>query len=242
MGGYAYAYSDSMTDAGTSTACIDSTALCVTGVTDVSGGSDYGAGLGINLNQAQQGTTCDTPANSITVPAASVGISYALSGTVVATSGLIAIGNYDGVNALEVGKNEDYCATITELSGTIPWTQFSSQTCGDDLGDLPLTGPPTAPTHIQFKLPPGPTAFPFNFCVTSLAFASCQQPNGPCTVDSECCQTGTDVGSSGAYCITSDGLCHSGCTASSNCSEDCCVELSGGGAACFSPTAGYTCL
>ncbi len=189
MGGYAYAYDDMQNDAGgTSTACLDQTALCTSGMTGLTNtsGSHYGAGIGFNLNQAMSTGCASMPINPFTPPAGSIGISYSLSN--LPTGGArLAIGNY--VNAT---TGTDYCTTLTAASGVIPWAQFNSQCWVNTPGDF-LTGAPTNPIHIEFQLPSAAATGTFDFCVTSVSFAtSLTQPEGG--------TGGSDSGSCGSSC------------------------------------------
>jgi hypothetical protein len=180
--GYAYSYNDSQNDAGgTSTACLSPTALCTTGTTDISNttGSHYGAGIGFNLNQAQSTSCASMPINPFTVPAGSVGISYSLSN--LPPGGMrLAIGNY-----VSATSGTDYCTTLTAASGVVPWAAFNSQCWVNTAGDF-LTGPPTAPIHIEFQLPSGATAGTFDFCVDSVGFATSLDGGGGGTTSTNC--------------------------------------------------------
>jgi hypothetical protein len=158
-GGYAYAYSD-----GTSTACIDSTNMCTQGMTTVANatGSLYGAGIGFNLNQAMSTSTAMTAINTYTPTG--VGISYTVSS--LPPQGLrLAIGDY-----VSATQGTDYCAILSTTSGTVPWAAFNSK-CYDNTGTF-LSGPPVNPIHMEFQIPSGTVAEPFDFCVDSVAFAT----------------------------------------------------------------------
>jgi hypothetical protein len=178
-GGYAYAYGDYSITAnpGTSTSCISSTQLCAKGSIDLdnytatlpAGQDHYGAGIGFNLSQAQA-TDCTSPAiMPYTVPSGSMGISYTLSNLPMGGARLI-IGN--AVTAADgTVTGTDYCAPIAAASGTILWTQFNSE-CWTDMGTF-LTGPPTAPIHINIGLPSSATmTSTFDFCVTAMSFTT----------------------------------------------------------------------
>jgi hypothetical protein len=55
---------------------------------------------------------------------------------------------------------------------------------------------------------------------------SCQSPGSTCTLNSECCQSGTGV-NEGAFCIEETGLCHATCTLNDDCVSNCCVPVTG---------------
>jgi len=208
MGGYAYFYNDSMNGVGgTSTSCIESTALCTTGTTDISNttGSFYGAGIGFNLNQAQATSCTSTPIDPFTVPSTSLGISYTLSNLPAGGARLI-IGNAT-TEADGGASGTDYCAPLPAASGMIPWAKFNSE-CWTDQGTF-LTGPPTAPIHVNIGLPSGTAMNSFDFCVTALSFGgtASSQDSGPGPVScggSACCEptTGPSTTSGSLTCYT----------------------------------------
>jgi hypothetical protein len=210
MGGYAYTYSDSMgTTGGTSTACLDSTALCTSGTTDVSNGAatpnHYGAGVGFNLNQTQSTGCASMPVDTFTVPAGSVGVSYSLS-NLPAGGVRLEIGN-SATSASGTATGTDYCATLTAASGFIPWAQFNSQCWVNTAGDF-LTGVPTAVTHINFGLPSGATTGSFNFCVDSVGFPTTVPDGGTGTTTStncngsSCCEPSSGPAANGDGSLT----------------------------------------
>jgi hypothetical protein len=55
---------------------------------------------------------------------------------------------------------------------------------------------------------------------------SCQSPGSTCTLDDECCQSGSGV-NDGAFCIQQTGLCHATCAINDDCVSDCCVPVTG---------------
>jgi len=54
----------------------------------------------------------------------------------------------------------------------------------------------------------------------------CQSPGSTCTLDNQCCQSGTGV-SEGAFCIEQTGLCHATCALNDDCVSNCCVAVTG---------------
>jgi hypothetical protein len=166
MGGYAYAFSDSMTVSGPSTACIDATSFCGQGssgptntaaVGTVAAYGYYGGGIGVNLNQAMGANTAIdafTPTGS--------GIAYAITGTPPAGLRLI-IGNLSG------STGTDYCFPITAASGTVPWASFNSK-CYDATPDGVAFAPADGPLHVNFQVSAGSSVTSWSFCVTSLSF------------------------------------------------------------------------
>ena len=158
-GGYAYAYDDGMG----STACLDATALCATGMTAVTNasGSIWGAGMGFNLNQAMATGTASPAVNSIA--ATGTGISYTLSNLPP-----------QGMRVVIDDGGSDYCVPIADASGNLNWASFNTK-CWDNSGTF-LTGAPATATHIEFQVTADAAATPFNFCVTSVAFATSSAP------------------------------------------------------------------
>jgi hypothetical protein len=161
-GGYPYAYDDAMG----STACLDATALCATGTTAVTNasGSIWGAGLGLHLNQAVA-TSAASPAVS-TYAATGTGISYVLSDLPP-----------QGMRLIIDDGGTDYCAPLGAASGTVYWASFNTA-CWNGSGTS-LGGPPATATHVQFQVTADKAATPFNFCVTSVAFATGSPPPAP---------------------------------------------------------------
>jgi hypothetical protein len=190
-GGYAFSYADGITPGG-STACVNSTALCATGQTGVSSMTVYGAGIGFNLNQMMATSSASPPINTYSVMG--VGISYSLSN--MPTQGArIAIGDSDGTTGT------DYCATLPGKSGTVLWSSFNTK-CWDNSGTS-LSGPPSNPVHVEFQVPAGATAAPFDFCVTSVSFASSAPDAGvSMSCGSSCCEPSSGPAASGNGEIT----------------------------------------
>jgi hypothetical protein len=159
-GGYAYAYNDMKG----STACLDSTALCGTGTTAVAdaAGTIWGAGIGINLNQAQWTAANPTPAVN-NYAATGTGITYALSN--LPPQGARIIIDNGGAN---------YCAPVAAASGTVNWASFNTK-CWDNSGTF-LTAAPATATHIQFQVTADAATTAFSLCVTQVAFATTMAP------------------------------------------------------------------
>ena len=160
MGGYTYAFSDAMgTPAGTSSACISTGAFCGMGTTGVQSMATWGAGIGLNLNQAMAMSSASPPINAF--QATGSGINYALSG--LSTGARLIIDNSPNYPTVV-----DYCAPISAASGTIPWAMFNTK-CWDNSGTS-LSAAPTMAHHVQVQVFATSTAGSFNFCVTSLKF------------------------------------------------------------------------
>ena len=208
MGGYAYSYSDSQNGVGgTTTICLDSSALCAMGTTDTNAVSaHYGAGIGFNINQAQATSCASTPIDALTISSSAVGISYSLSN--LPPGGVrLAIGNFTSGTAGP--GNEDYCVSLSAASGTIPWAAFNTQ-CWSNTGTF-LTGPPTAPTHIEFGLPSSTSSESFNFCVESVGFPTSLPKSDAgtttsCSGGTSCCEPSSGPSSSNGEltCYTFD--------------------------------------
>jgi hypothetical protein len=54
----------------------------------------------------------------------------------------------------------------------------------------------------------------------------CAAPGEACGA-TKCCQSGPDVGSNGAVCVSNDNECHAICYSNSDCNSGCCAMLSG---------------
>jgi hypothetical protein len=160
-GGYAFGYSDSQNkppqSAGTSTATLSSTGLCISGNVMEVVASDYtddwGCGIGFNLNQTM-GT--NTPVNA-----------YALTGTGVTVSSSAVPACTSARVVLDQNGTTTYCAALTP-GVAIPWSSFNTA-CWDNSGTF-LTGPPTSQAlKVQFVSSPS-HACPFtNFCITGVS-------------------------------------------------------------------------
>jgi hypothetical protein len=160
--GYAFAYSD-MNDGGSSSASLatDGT-LCVSGTSvgamcadSACFSSFWGAGMGVNVNQASG------PSSPVaSYPAAgSTAITYALDSLPPNTR-------------LVVGDSKtDYCVVLNTASGTVPWSKFNSA-CWDGSGTS-LSGTPASFTSVRFQVASDDVNggfSDFNFCVDRLAF------------------------------------------------------------------------
>jgi hypothetical protein len=158
-GGYAYSYEDGKG----STACMTSAALCGKGSTAVAdaAGTIWGAGIGINLNQAAA-TTSASPAVD-TTQATGTGVQYALSNLPP-----------QGMRIVIDSGGTDYCAPIGSASGIVYWSSFNTK-CWDDSGTA-LTGPPATATHLLFQITADAASTPFDVCVTGVSFATTSAP------------------------------------------------------------------
>jgi hypothetical protein len=170
-GGYAFAYADSMNPApqaeGTSTATLASdNTLCISGqvglVSMLNGMPDYtddwGCGLGVNLNQAMATTATSPPVMPYTFTG--TGITVQTNGIPSCTTARVVVSN----------GTTDYCATLTDTTGEIPWSDFNTE-CYNPSAGTALSGPPTSDA-IKVQLVTsgsmtGPCTFT-NFCITSL--------------------------------------------------------------------------
>jgi hypothetical protein len=89
----------------------------------------------------------------------------------------------------------------------------------------------------------GVTGQSYGVCAPSSDCSSCSSPGQSCSVNGDCCMSGTGVGPDGAGCV--NGSCAACCTASSQCTSGCCIETQPGdacGGVCGAYQAGYTCL
>jgi hypothetical protein len=145
-GGYAFVYVDPSSTS--NLACLNGSSFCAAGSVAATG---YGAGVGVNLNQAPN----TTAPLAYAVPAGKLGVSYALTNLPPKT---VLIVDNGGVA---------YQATLTTASAMVPWASFAIQT--PDAGPPTLSGPPNA-THLQFQVGVATGGANFNFCVTALGF------------------------------------------------------------------------
>jgi len=115
--------------------------------------SHWGAGIGVNLNQANG--TGTTPASFSA--ASSTGVTYALD-------------SLPGTMRMVVGDSKtDYCVALQSRSGTIPWRSFNSA-CWGTTG-VALAGPPASFTSVRFQVVADTSygiSTDFNFCITQL--------------------------------------------------------------------------
>jgi hypothetical protein len=160
--GYAFAFQDSKTSTcglpggkacGTSTGCLAFGEFCGSGMTGIkNGGITYGAGIGVSF--AGMGE-----AGAMPVTITGTGLTYAISATP-------STGPMFGMEITI--NNGAYCTKTTQLSGTIPWSSFTSHcTSATDAG-APFTG--TTLSGVIFRANAGLTAAPYDFCVTQLGF------------------------------------------------------------------------
>jgi hypothetical protein len=152
-GGYVYHYDD-----GTSYGCVDSANACITGQTAAQGtnySTIWGAGIGINVNQANGAS-----AKSTVTPTSTTGLAYAVSPSTLPTQGLRIVLS---------GGTVDYCAKITTASGTVPWTSFTTD-CWDTPPDGGVYSGTGAFSSVEFQVPAVAAAGSFSFCVDSVSF------------------------------------------------------------------------
>ncbi len=155
MGGYAFAYADT----GGSSACLDGNAFCVQGslvAWNPPAYSDYGAGIGVNLNQAGRSTAPGTFA------ATGSGITYALSALPP-----------NPVRLIIDNAGQDYCTNISATSGNAPWGSFYVQCYNLPAGDAgaSLSAAPATATHVELQISTVVTPSVFDFCITALGFS-----------------------------------------------------------------------
>jgi hypothetical protein len=153
-GGYSFSFDD-----GTSTVCALPSAFCATGSTAAADtmGKNWGAGVGVNLNQAMATGSSSPPVNAYAVPTTAKGISYGLS-NLPTQGGRIVIDN----------GGTDYCSTLQAASAQVTWAKFNTK-CWDNSGTA-LSAPPATATHIEFEVDAVTAATPFDFCVTAIGF------------------------------------------------------------------------
>jgi hypothetical protein len=172
MGGYAFIFSSDTTTGinpctSPATFCIDSTAVCVAGMTGAASTAApfvcNGVGFGINVSQAMGSSTTGT----LAVPATSTGVTYALSNLPATPGGGMRMQVVAGTAA--PSATNTYCAPITAASGTIPWTSLAL-TCYDTPTGAALAGPPAELQQVEFTVDDGTTAAAFNFCLDSITF------------------------------------------------------------------------
>lgn len=155
--GYGFVYSDK-TDGGASTITQKGTSLCASGVAGAVVGMAYdkywGAGIGVNLNQAMMAAAPINPAQ-MTGAGVTVGISN------------------PPMTELRVVVDDggtEYCAVLTGASTTVKWTDFNA-TCWDKTLPTakPLAGPPLSKA-IKVQVITGDADRPFDYCISSIDF------------------------------------------------------------------------
>ena len=198
------------TDGLTSTVCMSSNSLCAAGSTNTLQGaatSNWGIAFGFFLSPSSTAT------NPVGIPLAGSGISISLSSLPTGAQARLQV-TVSGTN---------YCATITALSQTFPWSSFDT-TCWNATGGTYLTGAPTAATLIAITVnAEGGVIGSFDFCVTSLSFPGSETcptgyhdgGNGIC-LQTGTCSTGYHDGGNGT-CVVA-GTCSAGYN---NCSGTC---------------------
>jgi hypothetical protein len=127
--------------------------MCLAGTTSIASLNCFGAYLGFATNEEADGGA----AAAYSFPAASTGITYALSDLPSTGARLI----------VELGATTSYCVVLTESTGTVMWPMFNTM-CYDNQGVF-LTGPPSGVTDIEFEVTDATTAATYSFCVTGLA-------------------------------------------------------------------------
>jgi hypothetical protein len=163
MGGYSFSYTDSSTcTTSPLSICIDSTAVCVSGMTGVSSSTCYGGGFGINVGQTMGSMTAGTVAATATA-----GLTYSLSNVPTIAGGGVRIQVVTGTAA--ASATNSYCAPITAPSGTIPWSSFEL-TCYATPPGTALTGPPADIQQVEVTIDDGTAAAAYNFCIDSITF------------------------------------------------------------------------
>jgi hypothetical protein len=170
LGGYAFAYQDTVSSAvclegcppsspgALAPSCGTGTALCGHGDLGMdlatNGFAAYGGGIGFNLNQPLGTATAQTFA------AMGSGIAYTV--TSVPLTGLRINIDHGGVT---------YCATATTASATLPWASFNTQCYNTPADGIALTGAPLDATQIEFAMVAVAASVSDDFCVTAVSFA-----------------------------------------------------------------------
>ena len=157
--GYVYPYGD-----GTSTACVDSAAICGKGSVGAANPptySVYGSGFGINVNQASGAST----SGSVTPTA--TGLTWAVSGTMPLYG--IQISITAGTGPCAAASGCCFRPATTATSGTTPWSMFTQACFNPAEAGAGLSGSDQI-SKINFQAISGTAATTFDFCVTSLAF------------------------------------------------------------------------
>jgi hypothetical protein len=122
------------------------------------GGSNWGSGLGCELNQPQATTANPNPVAGSTVLAGS-GISVALDNRPAGADAVYLIVDNGGT---------DYFCALTAASGKCTWAEFN--TAPWSTTGIAMVGPPMA-SHVQVEVSSGAGAESWKFCVTALAIA-----------------------------------------------------------------------
>lgn len=158
--GYVYPYGD-----GTSTACVDSAALCGKGSVGAQNPptySIYGSGFGVNVNQASGATT----SGSVT-PTAS-GLTWAVSGTIPA--GGLQISITAGTGPCAAASGCCFRPAAGTMSGMTSWSSFT-QACYNPPAEAGAgLSMADGISKINFQGVSGMAASTYDFCVTALSF------------------------------------------------------------------------
>jgi hypothetical protein len=150
-GGYTYYYND-----GTSTACVDSAALCTQGSVGVSSSTIWGAGFGFSV--------ANSDGSAVTLSA--TGLTFAAAGTSLPTGLQIGLVSSTGPCATTNGC----CYRPTAVAGaTIPWKDFVPS-CYSGATDAGSFAPSDGLTKLEFQVVAGTAAQTYNYCITSLSF------------------------------------------------------------------------
>jgi hypothetical protein len=151
-GGYAYAYSDKVQ----SSACLAASDFCGQGTTGAqtpaNSSTVWGAGIGVNLNQPPGMAPASCAATGS-------GIAYSVTGPLPSQGMRLVIDN----------GGMDYCAPLSAVSGTVPWSAFNTA-CWQPSSGAALSGAPATATHVELQVNAVPAAGTFDFCVTTLKF------------------------------------------------------------------------
>lgn len=157
FGGYGFVYSDNK-DGGASKITQKGTSLCASGVAGAVVGMAYakywGAGIGLNLNQAM---VADAPVNTAQLTGSGVTVGISNPPT---TEFRVVVD--DG--------GAEYCAVLSGGSTTVKWTDFNA-TCWDKTlpGAKALAGPPLSKA-LKVQVITGDADRPFDFCIASITF------------------------------------------------------------------------
>jgi hypothetical protein len=161
LGGYCFAFADGdspCSPCGTSTACAATSTLCGTGTSELYGGSNWGAGIGCNLNQ-KKATKADPMPAALNTKLSGSGLTYSLSN--------LPTGGDTVYMTVDNGGTEYYCA-LSAASGTCTWDQFN--TAPWTTTGIYLVGAPSA-SHVEFEVAAGSAAESWTFCVVSITIA-----------------------------------------------------------------------
>lgn len=147
-------------DTGGTTITVESNQICACGTSAAASATAWGSGIYINLSESE------TPDGSVStggVTLSGSGLGYAVTSVPDGLRVQLCVGPLGPQGCPD---DQDYCVTVTPMSGTIPWTDFRTY-CWTTTG-VALAGPPANVSEVQFQVPTLAQSRTYDFCVTAL--------------------------------------------------------------------------